>query len=79
MFTKKHYEAIARVMQSTKVIDAAEPADLTRVDQWHADVHALTNLFARDRDAFDRDRFERACEPGANVRTRKVTKKEGLG
>jgi hypothetical protein len=30
----------------------------------------LVDLFARENGRFDRDRFLRACQPGANVRKR---------
>jgi hypothetical protein len=59
-FAKRHYEAIALAMQDARRI----PAN----DQWQCVVNCLADVFASDNGQFQRDRFERACEPGANVR-----------
>ena len=68
-FAKRHYEAIARAMQDTKPTSNvfSEPE---KHAQWNAVVDELADTFARDNGLFKRDRFIRACEPGANVRAR---------
>jgi hypothetical protein len=70
-FAKRHYEAIAEAMQKAYGnIDHDGPAsDLVRAGINKARAE-LANTFARDNGSFDRDRFERACVPGANVRAR---------
>lgn len=65
MFAKRHYEAIALVMQS-----ARPNPDCAVAHQWEETRNGLMDLFARDNPQFDCARFERACEPGANVRKR---------
>lgn len=69
MFAKRHYEAIALTMQEAHP-GAALSADNRAVIQWNGTVKDLTDTFKRDNGAFDRDRFIRACQPGANVRAR---------
>lgn len=66
MFQRRHFEAIARVMQQTKPLVAVD----TDILQWARDRDALCILFTRENDRFNRDRFIRACEPGANVKAR---------
>jgi hypothetical protein len=61
-FAKRHYEAIALAMQDARRI----PAN----DQWQCVVNCLAEVFAADNGQFKRERFKRACEPGANVRAR---------
>jgi hypothetical protein len=39
-------------------------------DQWLSTVGELADMFKHDNGHFIRDRFERACKPGANVRAR---------
>jgi hypothetical protein len=71
MFNKRHYEAIATVMQS-----AHQYANLpknTSNAQWDYTVTELACLFQRDSSLFKRERFEAACKPGANVRARKAS------
>lgn len=71
MFAKRHYEAIATAMQNVcppKIIGRNAPDDDAM--QWAATVTELADLFARDNGRFCRDRFKRACVPGANVRAR---------
>jgi len=70
-FCKRHYEAIATAMQ------AVHPGDDETTDDYHVrlemwgDVRAeLAQAFALDNQAFQRGRFEQACEPGSNVRVR---------
>jgi hypothetical protein len=65
MFCKRHYEAIAQAMQDAQLNQPEEAKrGVARA------VGTLADLFARDNDLFKRDRFERACMPGANVRAR---------
>ena len=71
MFTKQHYEAIARVLQDA----AHDPIMIHETDKatvTHLDLLAsrFADLFATDSGLFKRDRFIRACVPGANVRAR---------
>lgn len=58
MFAKRHYEAIARVMQSAHGHD------------WQTIREELSDLFKSDNSQFDRERFDRACIPGNNVMAR---------
>jgi hypothetical protein len=64
-FAKRHYESIALAMQ-----DARFHLRNTALDQWHCVVNCLADVFAEDNGQFKRERFKRACEPGANVRAR---------
>jgi hypothetical protein len=65
-FSKRHYEAIAEAMQEAKryAINDDQHKGIDR------SISELADAFARDNESFDRDRFERACVPGANVRAR---------
>ena len=67
MFAKRHYEAIAEVMQGAK---PAPNWSANKHAQWDVTVSCLVDMFARDNSSFKRDRFERACEPGADVKAR---------
>jgi hypothetical protein len=66
-FAKRHYEAIAIVMQNAHpgVWTAGRP-----VNQWAETIKDLAEMFERDNSQFDIIRFFRACQPGANVRAR---------
>jgi len=64
-FAKRHYEAVAQAMQ-----DARFHLRNTPLAQWECVVNILADLFAGDNGEFKRDRFKRACEPGANVQAR---------
>jgi hypothetical protein len=64
-FAKRHYEAIALAMQ-----DARMHIRCDGVEQMECVVNILADLFAGDNGQFKRERFKRACEPGANVRAR---------
>lgn len=64
-FAKRHYEAIAEAMQEVRLHVRSTPQD-----QIECAVNILADLFASDNGQFKRDRFVRACEPGANVRAR---------
>jgi hypothetical protein len=63
-FCKRHYEAIALAMQDARrrVNGSNDPIAVV--------VDELADVFAADSGMFKRDRFIRACEPGANVRAR---------
>ena len=63
-FRKRHYEAIALAMQDARRIGAIAQ------DQWQCVVNCLADAFAADNGQFKRERFKRACEPGANVKAR---------
>lgn len=65
-FAKRHYEAIAEAMQETiRGCNSSEQVAIA----WRA-IGEVARVFASDNCQFDRDRFLRACEPGANVRAR---------
>ena len=64
-FAKRHYEAIALAMQHAHVI-----GDPSYRNQWECVRNELADMFVRDNGMFKRERFMRACEPGANVRAR---------
>jgi hypothetical protein len=64
-FAKRHYEAIALAMQ-----DARFHLRNTALAQWECAVNCLADALAADNGQFKRERFKRACEPGANVRAR---------
>jgi hypothetical protein len=66
-FAKRHYEAIALAMQEAIKHRATCSEQVAGV--YHV-VHELADVFAGDNGQFKRDRFMRACEPGANVRAR---------
>jgi hypothetical protein len=69
MFSKRHYETIARVMQDTKP-DGTFVTNQIRLDQWAHVRDKLACAFACDNGQFKQGRFIAACEPGANVRAR---------
>lgn len=64
-FAKRHYEAIATAMQ-----DACCHLRCDALSQQECVTHCLADMLAHDNPKFDRERFERACLPGANVRAR---------
>ena len=63
-FAKRNYEAIATAIQEARrsVNGSNDPIAIV--------VNELAAVFAADNGMFKRDRFMRACEPGANVRAR---------
>jgi hypothetical protein len=69
-FAKRHYEAIALAMQDVSPVRFTSTDDPERRVQHAATLRALCDLFASDNGMFKRERFVRACEPGANVRAR---------
>lgn len=71
-FAKRHYEAIALVLQDTQ--PPKENAGLLgyddQVSQWENCRDALADMFRRDNQRFQYDRFIAACECGVNVKLR---------
>lgn len=67
MFSKRHYEAIAGVMQEACPLPTW---DANKRAEWEVTRSRLADMFAGDNGLFKRGRFERACEPGANVKAR---------
>ena len=67
LFAKRHYEALAEAMQ-----DACPEAhwDPNKRTQWEVIRNRMTALFRSDNNNFKPNRFEAACEPGANIRAR---------
>jgi len=63
-FAKRHYEAIATAIQEARRHTNGSNDPIAVV------VDELADAFAADNGMFKRDRFKRACEPGANVRAR---------
>lgn len=61
MFAKRHYEAIAEVIQDIRGRHLNAGLALTC---------AMANMLQSDNPRFDRARFEAACVPGANVKQR---------
>jgi hypothetical protein len=68
-FAKRHYEAVAEALQEAAPDSGKNDYTIKR-DQWLNTVGELADMFKRDSGHFIRDRFERACVPGANVRAR---------
>lgn len=71
MFQQRHFEAIARMMQDLKAEGETDFATGARL-QWGATCEAMCDLFSQHNPNFDRERFKRACEPGANVKARRA-------
>ena len=65
-FQQRHYEAFALMVQELREREhiRGEAVTLTDVE------NATADMFRRDSGAFDRTRFHRACEIGANVKAR---------
>ncbi len=70
-FQQRHYEALAEIFQR---VSNHNPQDEDVAMGWHAAVSALrvnmADMFKYDNAMFDTGRFERACQPGANVKAR---------
>ena len=64
-FAKRHYEAIARVMQEAQTHVRNSPTEQNKCV-----INLLAVMFKQDNGMFDYDRFIRACQLGANVRAR---------
>jgi hypothetical protein len=73
-FHKRHYERVAEAMQeATRRIEAMDGGDALKTQRGVAlatAINELADVFAGDNGSFKRDRFLRACIPGANVRAR---------
>ena len=66
-FNKRHYEAIATAMQDAHYrVGATGESDLETV------VSAIADTLCLDNSLFKRDHFIAACQPGVDVRARKV-------
>lgn len=65
-FQKRHYEALATLMQRAKVQHETDQQGGLDMLQ-----RMLADMLGDDNPEFNRDRFLAACEPGANVRARK--------
>lgn len=69
--TKKDFEVIAGALQQVRTIDLSGIALHSDADALHADIcWTFADALAGTNPRFDRDRFLRACLPGANVRAR---------
>ena len=69
-FYKRHYEAIALAMQDAHPQEHPLNDSVQARSAWDDVRQAIADLFAGDNGQFQRDRFIRACVPGANVRAR---------
>ena len=69
-FNKRHYEAIATVMQEYRAF--AEHIQNGHARRTHAsEIEArLADMFRSDNGLFNRDRFLHACLPGSNVKAK---------
>ena len=56
LFARQHYEAIAQTMQSA------------HKHNWQAMCEKLADMLKADNSGFRRERFLKACQPGANGR-----------
>lgn len=65
-FSKRHSEAIALAMQAAHPFTGTPEVH----DQWAECCLALADMLGRDNGSFKRERFLRACVPGANVKAR---------
>jgi hypothetical protein len=78
-FAKRHHEVIAQVIQglalSNNELSRDELDELIEVRRSIAGDFA--NMLGKDNPRFDRQRFIRACVPGANVRARTAAKGNG--
>ena len=72
IFAKRHYERLASVIQGL-VLSHSELSDdeLGELIEIRRGIAAeFAEMLGKDNPRFDRDRFIRACVPGANVRAR---------
>lgn len=69
MFNKRHYEAIAEIMQHHCPYPKIVGNDELNA-AWIGVRNELADMFARDNSRFQRERFLAACQPGANVKLR---------
>ena len=75
MFSKLHYEQVAKVMQDTCPLKTDESAKI----QWTVMVSAFASMFEDDNDNFDKSRFVYACKPGSNVKAKTAEKLGPVG
>jgi hypothetical protein len=69
--TKKDFEAIAATLQRVRIEDLSGIAMHADADALHADIsQSFADTLSRSNPHFDRERFLRACVPGANVGSR---------
>ncbi len=71
MFSKRHYQAIALIMQDMHK-QAAADSILSETDLAFHVCEEFAALFAKDNSLFKRGLFLQACIPGRNVRERTV-------
>jgi tetrahydrodipicolinate N-succinyltransferase len=71
-FARRQYEAIAQLIQEVVLSDdELNEEELVEVERRRRAIASqFADLFAGDNGQFQRERFIRACEPGANVRAR---------
>ena len=70
-FNKRHYEAIATVLQAAKNDPVmVHETDKPTVSHWDLLIERFADALARDNHLFDRSRFVLACKPGSNVKAR---------
>ena len=69
-FQRRHYEAVALIMQDAHRQAEAEQGNLAAVDLVFHVQEDFAALFMRDNPQFKRGRFLIACTPGKNVRER---------
>ncbi len=69
--SKKDFELIATILQKCHP-GAALSSDNRAVIQWQDTVKAFRAELWATNGRFDSERFERACQPGANVKSRRA-------
>ena len=60
-FTKKHYREIAKVLSKAKLKNNSKLISYTAVDQWLEIRDNFIDLFKKDNERFDKERFIIAC------------------
>jgi len=73
-FNKRHYEAIATVMQDTHPTVRGWSGPESR-SQWDDICVHLSDMFAEDNSLFNSSRFLHACLPGSNVKAKTAHRK----
>jgi hypothetical protein len=68
--SRKDFELIAAIIRG--LCPGALSEDNHAMMQWRATIKAFKHDLWMTNRRFDVDRFERACQPGANVRSRKA-------
>lgn len=73
---KRHFELIAAALQVAYPVETSDHPQLRqvphelRLEQWELTVTVFADRLSATYGIFKRDRFIRACQPGANVRAR---------